>query len=115
MTQARALALVTGASSGIGAELSVELARTGHDLILTGRDAGRLSEVAARVRSAGAAVETKVHRSSRMEAPSKPSLESSVRDTWPCWSTTPASASPAPLPRPSPPASPRWSPSTSPP
>ncbi|MGO8694076.1 MAG: SDR family NAD(P)-dependent oxidoreductase [Rectinemataceae bacterium] len=60
MTQARALALVTGASSGIGAELSVELARTGHDLILTGRDAGRLSEVAARVRSAGAAVETKV-------------------------------------------------------
>jgi hypothetical protein len=59
MTEVRPLALVTGASSGIGAELSVELARTGHDLILTGRDAGRLAEVAERVRAAGAGVETK--------------------------------------------------------
>src|SRR5208337_489901 len=59
MNTPRPLALVTGASSGIGAELSVELARTGHDLILTGRDAARLAEVAARVRAAGAGVETK--------------------------------------------------------
>jgi short-subunit dehydrogenase len=56
----RPLALVTGASSGIGAELSVELARSGHDLILTGRDPERLAEVAARVRAAGAGVETKI-------------------------------------------------------
>jgi short-subunit dehydrogenase len=54
----RPLALVTGASSGIGAELSVELAKAGHDLILTGRDAGRLEAVAARVRGVGVAAET---------------------------------------------------------
>ena len=60
MKEARPLALVTGASSGIGAELAVELARAGHDLILTGRDAGRLAEAAARVLAAGAAAETTV-------------------------------------------------------
>lgn len=58
MNTNRPLALVTGASSGIGTELALELARTGHDLILTGRDAGRLNAAADRVRAAGAAVET---------------------------------------------------------
>jgi len=58
MSATRPLALVTGASSGIGAEFSVELARSGHNLILSGRDAGRLNEVAERVRAAGAEAET---------------------------------------------------------
>ena len=40
-------ALVTGASSGIGAELARELARHGHDLFLAGRDRGRLEALSA--------------------------------------------------------------------
>jgi len=53
----RPLGLVTGASSGIGAELAVLLAERGHDLLLTARDAVRLEAVAARVRQAGASTE----------------------------------------------------------
>ncbi len=60
MTATRPLALVTGASSGIGAEISVELAKHGYDLLLTGRDSTRLSEVAARVQAQGASSETLV-------------------------------------------------------
>jgi short-subunit dehydrogenase len=45
----RGIALVTGASSGIGAELAVEFARQGHPVVLTARDAARLSGVAARI------------------------------------------------------------------
>lgn len=58
MNAIRPVALVTGASSGIGAEISVELAVRGHDLILTGRDSERLAAVAGRIRSAGGSAET---------------------------------------------------------
>ena len=46
--------LITGATSGIGRALAVELGSRGHGLALSGRNAGRLAEVAAEVEAAGA-------------------------------------------------------------
>ena len=44
--QGRKVALVTGASSGIGVDLAREFARGGHDVILTARRRGRLEALA---------------------------------------------------------------------
>jgi hypothetical protein len=51
----RPLALVTGASSGIGANLARELANDGHDLILTARRVEPMQALAEELKSLGAA------------------------------------------------------------
>ena len=45
-----AYALITGATGGIGRELAALLARDGHDLVVTARDARRLEDLSGRLR-----------------------------------------------------------------
>jgi short-subunit dehydrogenase len=57
----RPVAVITGASAGIGAATAIELARRGHDLVISARRRDRLAEVAARAtEAAGRAVRTEI-------------------------------------------------------
>jgi short-subunit dehydrogenase len=49
-----AAVLITGASSGLGEEFAIQLAREKHDLVLVARREDRLRDVASRARSLGA-------------------------------------------------------------
>src|SRR5438874_1716602 len=52
----RPLALVTGGSGGIGADLARELARHGHDLVLAARSLAPMEALAEELRRLGATV-----------------------------------------------------------
>ncbi|MFF9853067.1 SDR family NAD(P)-dependent oxidoreductase [Streptomyces litmocidini] len=57
MNDTKPLALVTGASSGIGFELARQLAERGYDLVVNAEDDTRLQQAAQRIRTAGTRVE----------------------------------------------------------
>lgn len=69
------VALVTGASSGIGAAIAREWGRRGHRVVLVARRADRLAMVAAEVRDAGGAADVLVadlaDRDERAELPGR--------------------------------------------
>ena len=52
----RPVALITGASSGIGVELAREAAKDGHDLILVARRLEPMQALAAELKAAGAEI-----------------------------------------------------------
>lgn len=61
--------VVTGASSGIGAEIATAMGAAGADVTLVGRDVDRLAEVQAAIRDAGGAASTVVADLAAEEAP----------------------------------------------
>jgi hypothetical protein len=58
MSAPKGTALITGASTGIGAVYADRLAKRGYDLILVARSQEKLSEVATRLKSTGRSIET---------------------------------------------------------
>jgi NAD(P)-dependent dehydrogenase (short-subunit alcohol dehydrogenase family) len=79
------VAFITGASSGIGAALAEEFARRGADVVLAARRAGRLEEVAERVRGHGRralAVSCDVTRDGDLEAAVAQGLAAFGRLDW---------------------------------
>lgn len=75
----KGIALITGASSGIGAVYADRLAKRGYDLILAARDESRLNTLATRLR-AEAGVKVEVIRSDLMVRDDVRRLEARLRE-----------------------------------
>ena len=74
----RGVALITGASAGIGATYADRLAKRGYDLLLAARDAARLEALALRLR-AKAGVKVEVLRTDLTDKASLGRLEARLR------------------------------------
>src|SRR5581483_990413 len=72
-------ALITGASSGIGAVYADRLARRGYDLVLTARDEARMQALAKRLR-AEAGVTVEVLRADLTRSEDLATVEARLRD-----------------------------------
>jgi hypothetical protein len=70
MSEPRTIALLTGASAGIGRDLAIVLAENGHDLAITARDESRLRQLADELHNQfGVRVEVIVKDLARPESP----------------------------------------------
>jgi short-subunit dehydrogenase len=74
-----AVVVVTGASSGIGAELARQLAALGHDLVLVARREDRLQELAEEIRT-GHEVRVVVHAADLRERRAREALLGAIAD-----------------------------------
>ncbi len=73
------VALVTGASRGIGAAIAAELAREGVHVLLAARDTAKLAEVASSITNAGAA-RTAIHAADLREPAAAPAaVEAAIK------------------------------------
>ncbi|WP_333824583.1 SDR family NAD(P)-dependent oxidoreductase [Pinisolibacter sp.] len=72
-------ALITGASTGIGATYADRFARRGHDLVLVARDTARLEELAQRLRSE-TSVAVDVLSADLVDAAQRAAVEARLRD-----------------------------------
>jgi uncharacterized protein len=92
-SRSRPRALVTGASSGIGAAYAVRLARNGYDVVLVARRRERLEELAERLRrEAQAHAEVLAADLTDAGALARVEHSSPRMSRLRCWSTTPGSA-----------------------
>lgn len=84
--------LITGPTSGLGQALALELARRGQKLVLVGRSASKLAEVAKRCRELGPEAPVTIVADMAVQADVRRAAGSSSRraSLCTCSSTTPA-------------------------